>query len=233
MKMEQNSAQVFSENWSIYQKMILHNYMHHAEFANKTANVFAELPQKKLHILDIGCGDVMALLPVLQQTSVASYTGYDLSSFALQQAAVNLKAQNFSSVLRQGNMITLIEEEEKQFDVIHSSFAIHHLQDDEKRELLQACFNRLLLGGKMIYIDVFREQDISRDRYIEEYFSYIKNDWQLLMASEKQPIYEHVSQYDFPSDIGETIKWVRLAGFSVYENYRPDHRHAMLVLNKE
>ena len=231
--MEQNSARVFSEHWSIYQKMILHNYMHHEEFAGKTADVFRELPKKNLHILDIGCGDAVTLLPVLQQVPVASYTGYDLSSSALRLAAAHLNAHNFSSVLREGNMMALIQEEEKQFDLIHSSFAIHHLQDDEKRKLLQACFHRLLPGGKMIYTDVFRQQHISRDQYIEEYFSYIKNDWPLLAAYEKQPVYEHVRQYDFPSDLEETTGWIQLAGFSVLESYQPDHRHAMLILNKE
>jgi len=231
--MEQNPAKVFSENWSIYQKMIFHNYMHHAEFAGKTAALFETLSQKNLHILDIGCGDVAPLLPVLQQAHVASYTGYDLSTAGLQLAAEHLKAHSFSSALKNGDMLSLILEEENQFDVIHSSFAIHHLQDDKKRELLQACYNKLLPGGKMIYTDVFRQPHISRDQYIDDYFSYIKNDWHLLTAEEKQPIYEHVRQYDFPSDIQETIRWIQLPGFSVSDSYQPDHRHTMLVLEKE
>ena len=207
--------------------------MHHAEFATKTADVFRQLPKKNLHLLDIGCGDVITLLPVLHQVPVSSYTGYDLSSSALQLASLNLNAQNFSSVLMEGNMMSLLEEEEKQFDLIHSSFAIHHLQDDEKMKLLQACFYRLLPGGEMIYTDVFRQQHVSRDQYIEEYFSYIKNDWTSLTVNENRPVYEHILQYDFPGDIEETIRWIRLAGFTVSENYQPDHRHAMLVLDKE
>lgn len=231
--MEQSSAQIFSENWSTYQKLILHNYMHHAEFASKTVDVFKGLPKKDIHLLDIGCGDVIALLPVLQKFPIASYTGYDLSPFALNMAAAHLNEQSFSSVLRKGNMITLIQEEEKQFDLIHSSFAIHHLQDDEKIKLLQACFDRLLSGGRMIYTDVLRQQRTSRDQYIEEYFSYIKNDWPLLAAHEKKLVCDHVRQYDFPGDFEETIAWIKSTGFIVSENYQPDHRHAMLVLNKE
>src|SRR4030095_16499296 len=116
--MEQNPALIFSEHWSIDQKIILHNYMHHAEFANKTATVFKKLSSKKLHILDIGCGDAIPLLPVLQQVQVASYTVYDLSSSALQLASAHLTAHNFSYTFGEGNMIELIQEEENQFDII-------------------------------------------------------------------------------------------------------------------
>src|SRR5947208_14862631 len=100
--MEQNPSLIFSEHWSIYQKIILQNYMYHAEFANKTATVFKKLPSKKLHILDMGCGDVIPLLPVLKQVQVASYAGYDLSSLALQLASQHLTAQNFPYTLREG-----------------------------------------------------------------------------------------------------------------------------------
>ena len=73
---------------------------------------------------------------------------------------------------------------------------------------------------------------MSRDQYIDEYFSYIKNDWLFLTAIEKQPIYEHIRQYDFPCDTEETAGWIELSGFSASENYQPNHFHAMLILNK-
>lgn len=231
--MQQNSAGVFSENWSIYQKIIRFDYMHHAVFAKNTADVVNGLAGKNLQLLDIGCGDAVPLLPILQGVSVASYTGYDLSASALQLASLHLRPLNFPLALKEGNMIALIQEEEKQFNIIHSSFAIHHLQDEEKQKLLKACYDRLLPGSKMIYTDIFREQDAGRDRYIDEYFSFIKNEWPLLTEEEKQPICEHVRQYDFPSDMEETITWIRSVGFSVAGNFQPDHRHAMLVLAKE
>jgi len=230
--MEPNSAQVFSEHWSIYQKVILHNYMHHAEFQQKTSAVFKQFLKRDLHILDIGCGDAATLLPVLQKAAIISYTGYDLSASALELANKHLSSQSFSATLKEGNMVELIDGEEKQFDLIHSSFAIHHLQDDEKRKLLKACFDRLRAGGRIIYIDVFRHGDINRGQYIKKYFSYIRNDWSLLTANEKQPIYEHINQYDFPSDLNETINWIQSFGFTISEKYQPDHRHAMIVWDK-
>jgi len=206
--------------------------MHHAEFQGKTSAVFKQFYKGDLHILDIGCGDVATLLPVLQKAAIVSYTGYDLSASALELADEHLSKESFATTLKEGSMIELIDREEKQFDLIHSSFAIHHLLDDEKRKLLKACFDKLQAGGRMIYIDVFRQRDISRDQYIKEYFSYIRNDWSLLTANEKQPIYEHINQYDFPSDLNETINWIQSFGFTVSEKYQPDHRHTMIVLDK-
>ena len=232
--MEQNSAKVFSENWNIYKKVVQYNYMHHAEFANKTAAVFRTLMVKKsLRILDIGCGDASVLLPNIKRFSGISYTGYDLSSAALQLAAQHLEREKIPVALKEGDMRLLIQEEKNVFDVIHSSFAIHHLQDNEKRKLIAKCFERLTGGGKMIYVDVFRQAGISRDKYIEDYFSYIRNNWPLLTANEKQPIFEHVEKYDFPSNEMETISWAESARFSLSERYEPDHLHTMLVLIKK
>lgn len=60
--MSQNSAQVFSENWSIYKKIMQCNYMHHAEFSSHTSTIFSEMKQQLLQVLDMGCGDALPVL---------------------------------------------------------------------------------------------------------------------------------------------------------------------------
>jgi tRNA (cmo5U34)-methyltransferase len=230
--MASNSAQVFTENWTKYKQIIGHNYMHHAELVARSAAVFAGLAPAELHVLDIGCGDGMVILPSLQNVSVSIYTGYDLSPYALELAKENFKQQLFPSTFKEGDMRLLIAEETQQFDVINSGFAIHHLRDDEKRTFLRACFEKLLPGGTMIYIDVFRPVGSGREAYINEYLAYIQNEWIMMTEEEKQPIFAHIQEYDFPSELEETIDWLQQAGFSVAECYQPDHRHAMIVLKK-
>ena len=68
---------------------------------------------------------------------------------------------------------------------------------------------------------------------LKKYFSFIENDWPLLTINEKQLVYEHIRQYDFPSNIEETIGGLHSLGCPIIETYQPDHRHAMLVLSKE
>lgn len=231
--MEQHSAQIFSDNWNIFQKIIQNDYMHHSEFAAETAAVLNDFQGKWLHMLDIGCGDAAALLTVMRNVNVASYTGYDLSSAMLELAKAHLDAQHIPSVLRQGDMMQLIQSEDKQFDVIYSSFAIHHLPDKEKRKLLQACLARLVPGGKMIYIDIFRSQQMGNEQYIHDYFSLMRNDWSALSENEKQLVMDHVGQYDFPSDIEMSVEWLQFLGFSLEARVQPDRYHAMLVLTNE
>ena len=231
--MEQNSVRVFSNNWNIYEKIRNANYMHHAEFATETAGALKRFDRKGLDILDIGCGDAKALLPVLEQVVVASYTGYDLSPNTLQLAEGHLNGRKFEYSLEQGDMMQLLQSDEKKYHVIYSAFAIHHLHDKEKRKLLQLCFSHLTSGGKMIYIDIFRAQQMSREQYIERYLSMIKNDWRLLSENEKQLLSEHISEYDFPADIEISIEWMQFLGFTLEHRYQPDEYHAMLVLNGE
>ena len=227
--MQINSAQVFSDNWVIYQKIIEHNYMHHAAFAELTEKIFTGF-HKPLHVLDIGCGDAETLLPILKKSTIAEYTGYDLSEPVLELAEVNLDNANIKHTLRQGDMLELILNEEKQFDIIHTSFAIHHLQDDDKKELLQACSKKLVQGGTMIYTDTFRDPLIDRETYIQNYFSFINSDWVLLSETEKQPIFDHVSEYDFPSTKDETIEWLQNNGLRLVNSYEPDPFHVLLEL---
>ena len=127
----------------------------------------------------------------------------------------------------------LLQSEEIKFDVIHSSFAIHHLRDKEKRKLQQLCFAHLLPGGKMIYVDIFRPRQMSREQYIEGYLSMIARDWKSLSENEKQLLCEHIEQYDFPADIEISIEWLEFVGFSLDARFQPDQYHGMLVLNGE
>ncbi|HYK46334.1 MAG TPA: class I SAM-dependent methyltransferase [Parafilimonas sp.] len=231
--MEQSSVRVFSNNWNIYEKIRHANYMHHAEFATQTADALKSFNGKHLHILDIGCGDAKALLPVLEQVTVASYTGYDLSPNTLQLAEGHLTGRNFGYSLQQGDMMQLLQSDEKKYDLIYSAFAIHHLHDKEKRKLLQLCFAHLTPGGKMVYMDIFRAQQMSREQYIERYLSMIRNDWQVLSENEKQLLCEHISEYDFPADTEISIEWMQFLGFTLEQRYQPDAYHAMLVLSGE
>jgi ubiquinone/menaquinone biosynthesis C-methylase UbiE len=230
--MQTNSAQVFSDNWIIYQKIIDNNYMHHAELGELTNKIFSGF-HKPLHVLDIGCGDAETLLPILKKVNIEHYTGYDLSEHVLELANSNLDKEKVTHTLKQGDMLELILNEGKQFDIIHSCFAIHHLQDAEKRKLLQACSEKLLPGGTMIYTDTFRRDLVDRETYIQNYFSFINKDWKLLSEGEKQPIFDHIRQYDFPSTSHETIIWLESFGFDINSSYEPDAFHLLFELRKK
>ncbi|MES1217038.1 MAG: class I SAM-dependent methyltransferase [Bacteroidota bacterium] len=230
--MTESSAQVFSDNWGIYKKIMQCNYMHHAEFSDHTAAIFKEMKQQQLLVLDIGCGDAIPVLPHLLSYGKINYTGYDLSGPALQIAAANLSSLSGNITLKEGDMLTLLQEERNMFDLIISSFAIHHLQDGEKNKLLENCYTHLKPGGKMIYTDIFLTQQPNREFYINEYFDNINSKWTLMSEKEKQPIFDHVRQFDFPSQLEDTINFCKKSGFIVTVIFQPDPWHTMILLSK-
>ena len=207
--------------------------MHHTEFSNHTSAIFNEIKTQPLQVLDIGCGDALPLLPHLLSHGKINYTGYDLSGPALQIAAANLSAISGNKTLKEGDMLTLLQEETNMFDLIISSFAIHHLQDDEKNKLLKNCYSHLKPKGKMIYTDIFIIRQPNRETYINEYFDNIRSNWILMSHEEKQPIFDHVSQFDFPSQLKKTISYCNDLGFTASIVLQPDRWHTMILLSKE
>jgi cyclopropane fatty-acyl-phospholipid synthase-like methyltransferase len=225
-------AAIFVSSWNIYQKIITYNYMRHKEMAEKTRAAFNSAYIKTpMRVLDFGCGDAQPIIPQLQLQPVSEYIGYDLSGSALEFAKQNLAAIPCKCLLRCAPMQSFSDIEMENFDIIHSSYAIHHLQDDEKINLLQACFNRLNNGGIMIVIDIFSNAGQKREAYIEEYIHNIETAWAMVTRDEKQQVYDHIRNYDLPVYTGDMAGWARAAGFTVTE-YRIDERHTMLALKK-
>ncbi len=229
--MQQNSAQVFSNNWLLYQKIVDHDYMHHHSIAECTWDIFNTKHVKPIDLLDIGCGDAAPLVPILEISNMDSYTGYDLSDAALDLAKANMQKFKFPAIFKQGNMLSLLETEENTFDLIHSSFAIHHLQDSDKMNLLDTCFKRLMPHGKMIYTDVFRKPGTSRAEYLTDYLNYI-NSWSRFSKAEIQPIVDHILQFDFPADISESIAGLKKIGFEVFIRLKFEEMHYLIELKK-
>jgi SAM-dependent methyltransferase len=225
-----NSAQVFTDNWNVYQKIVQNNYMHHKGFAAQTATAWGELSPAA--VLDIGCGDASTMFPFLIEHPETAFTGYDLSGHALRLAASNLETLSNSIQLREGDMRSLLEQEPEQFNLVHSSFAIHHLADEAKRQLFRAVYEHLLPGGLFLYTDVFRRADRSREEYIDDYFRFVDTGWPALEAWEKQIVYDHVQEYDFPAVLSDCTGWLEVIGFKLVNLYQPDERHMMLQLRK-
>jgi methylase of polypeptide subunit release factors len=75
------------EEWQVYEKLLIHDYMdHRAFFARLQAEVLARL-QRPLAVLDLGCGDLAPILPLLEALPVREYLGVDESGAALAMAA--------------------------------------------------------------------------------------------------------------------------------------------------
>lgn len=232
--MNDNSTEIFKRNWRIYTQITLNNYMFHNDFALHTSSVFSEMSKSNppIDVLDCGCGDAFQLSRQLLGLSVSSFTGYDMSEQALDLAQKNFRNHDHPVILKNGAMQDLILEESKSFDVIYSSFAIHHLQDEGKKNFLNSCYNRLKTGGKIILIDILRTKEQTVSEYLERYIDVINNTWDAISNPDKELIFDHMRNYDFPTVIDDFSDWVTETGFTITKRFDANPLNIMLIAQK-
>ena len=227
------SVILFNKNWQLYKKVIDANYMHHALFQRLIGEALRQMGERgPLRFLDLGCGDASQLIDHLQELDVDTYVGYDLSNTALALAKENLTFMAGKTMFVDGRMEELLAEDENMYDIIHTSFAVHHLDDDMKAAMIRMASERLAPGGLLIYVDVFRQDDIGRAEYIEEYCGHMDVHWSLLSGDEKQSIRDHVTQFDFPSIVGLILAHARSSGLENMAMHTNDETHCFLCFKK-
>lgn len=234
MQPQTDPTQLFIRNWEIYQKVIEKNYMRHKELGETVQKHLNEYShQNPIQMLDIGCGDAHQISKQLKLIHTISYTGFDLSEQATQTAKNYFTTFENNAQFQIGKMEELIKKDNSTYNVIYSSFAIHHLTDDKKAELIKDCFERLINGGLFILIDIKRLPGQSTDAYKESYALWIREDWHALEEDEKNAIIDHLFSCDLPVETRSYIEYAQKAGFNLREELNIDARHALLVFEKK
>lgn len=233
MQVVEDPSQIFISSWNIYQKVIQANYMKHLElgiYSQKYLMDFAH--DEALRLLDIGCGDARQISQQLSDLNVKSYTGYDLSEDAVALARQNMAKTGATVNFRIGKMEELIKSETRTFNVIYSSFAIHHLKEAAKQDFLADCYRVLETGGLFILIDVKRAPGQSREEYNSSYVNWIQSDWDILQETEKNAVAAHLVTCDFPIEMSTYTQYAEAAGFSLVDEIDIDQRHGLAVFKK-
>jgi ubiquinone/menaquinone biosynthesis C-methylase UbiE len=190
---------LFRSSWSTYQKIVEHNYMFHQELFSACKPILRSL-HKPIQILELGSGDASLIKSLLCDFQIKLYSGCDLSENALQLAKINLSNLDSTVELNCIDMLSQLKRlESNSFDVIFSSFAIHHLSDDDKNLLFGECYRVLKIPGFFILIDVIRNEDEGRQIYIEKYLNAVDTHWSALTKAEFEQISDHVRANDFPN----------------------------------
>ena len=202
----------FERQWTSYRAIVEHDLMEHQAVARATAAAIdswlAARPagEPAPHLVDLGCGDLALLAPVLQRLPLASYTGLDLTAAVLPLAKQALGAVPYPSLWLEGDLLAWAkaglgaEGSASPVDILHSAFAIHHLTDPDKATFLQTARQRIAPGGVFIWVDVFRQPGESRDAYVARYKQRIAAQWSQMTAEQLQHVTSHLSAYDIPAD---------------------------------
>jgi Methyltransferase domain len=175
--------------WQRYRKVIDANYMHHAEFSAHIEQVLcSRFASRPFSILDLGCGDTAILAPMLANMEVRAYEGVDLSEAALALAEQNLKSLSCPVHLTHSDLLAALKQGHRRYDVIHTSYAVHHLSTDQKGEFFALVAKRLEKDGFLLLTDVTREEDESLPVHFQRYCDWLRRDWHGLSEDEKTAI---------------------------------------------
>lgn len=187
------------EEWQVYGKLVTHDYMDHRVFFKRLQAEIAARFERPVAILDLGCGDLTPILPILPNLALRQYVGIDESGAALALASRNMQALSVPGRLIKGDLLLSLDEMEDCFDIILASFSLHHLADPaDKRRTLQAARQHLKPEGFIAIIDVFCAQEELREQYLERWINHAENRYVELQAEERALLFDHVRARDFP-----------------------------------
>ena len=187
------------EEWRVYEKLLIHDYMDHRGFFNRLQQEVQTRFSQPISILDLGCGDLSPIWPLLQNVDLMRYVGIDESDGGLTLAKGRLSGLSQSSELIKGDILAVLAGLQEQFDLIVASFSLHHYADtNDKLRVLQAAKQHLNTGGMFALIDVFSAEDETRDEYLERWIEHADGRYQVLLPEEKQLLFNHVRSRDYP-----------------------------------
>ena len=201
------------EEWQVYEKLLIHDYMdHRAFFARLQAEVRNRF-QRPPAILDLGCGDLTPILPMLAQVPLRRYVGIDESDVALAIAANRLDELGQPSRLISGDLVAVLDEISGPFDVVLASFSLHHLADPGDKLMALKRARRLLAeDGFFAMIDVLCAEAEPRERYVERWIANAESRYLELRPAEKALLFDHVRARDFPLSLNTWRALGREAG---------------------
>ena len=219
----------FFRAWDTYAKVVAANYMFHRELGQGVRNALRwRFEGRDFSLLDLGCGDAAVMAPLLEGLSLKSYKGVDLAPPALALAAKNLAHLDCPVALVEADFMSALRDSAPQ-DVIHSSFAQHHLTTDGKGEFFQLAARRLNPGGLLILVDVTREENESHDDYMRNYPGWLRKTMTSLAGEEHDQICDHLTRNDFPETASTLRAQAESAGLVALEILVPHKWHRLLL----
>ncbi len=237
----------FQRQWSSYRAVVEHDLMEHRAVASATATALdswlAARPADAAapRLVDLGCGDLALLAPLLQRLPLGSYTGLDQAAVVLPMAQQALGSVPYATHWLEGDLLAWAQGHLDRgsgggaapptTDILHSAFAIHHLDDPAKLTFLQAARTRMSPGALFIWVDVFREPGESREAYVARYTQRIQQGWPQLTAEQQEHVISHLSRFDIPADRAAIAAAAEAAGWRWHWAWQGAHQaEAMAVL---
>ena len=208
----ESAASIFQQEWSLYRKVVDHNYIFQREAYARLRMALAEEARRPFRFLDLACGDAGSIVDVLSGAHVASYYGVDLSAEALRLASLALAELPCPVTLRQGDFMETLATHSEPVDIIWIGLSLHHLRTPAKLEAMRAARKRLDERGMLLVYEHTSPDGEDRESWFRRW-ELLELDWTALTPEEWRRLAAHVRTYDFPETASGWRALGKEAGF--------------------
>ena len=204
------------EQWAMYDAVVRGDYMRHAELAQALGEWAADY-RTAASIVDLGCSDAWLASHAFRTANVEHYVGVDLAESSIERARRNLAIWPGQAELVCGNLADVLAKlPTASANVVLASYSLHHFSTADKLKLVGEIRRLLVKGGAFLWIDAVRDDDESRDAYIDRLTHVMSHDWIGLTVEQRERGVTHVRTSDYPETKSWMLEHVEAAGF------RPD-----------
>ncbi len=201
------------EQWAMYDAVVRHDYMRHAELAN-ALSVWAAEFGRPLRIVDLGCSDASLATSGFCDADVDHYLGVDLAESSIERARGRLAIWPGKVELVCGNLAEVLATlPDGSANTLLASYSLHHFSTADKLKLIDEAWRLLAPGGSLLWIDAVRDDGEDRDAYIDRLTHVMSHDWVGLTAEQRERGVEHVRTSDYPETKSWMLAHVEAAGF--------------------
>ncbi len=207
------------DQWSLYSRILANNYMRHRDLSVVLREFLAGLA-RSCRVVDLGCGDGWMARECLKSTRVLRYVGIDTSADAIARVRACPPAGTNPDNARidlccDDVFIALPALPAGEFDLVLSSYCLHHFSQPRKQDVLRQIRRLLTPDGGFIWTDVARHSQQTRDTYLKSLVHEIRQNWPALRSDEVEETVAHVLSSDFPEEQQWMLDTARECGFSL------------------
>lgn len=188
--------------------------------------------QGHYRLLDLGCGSARYLAPCLKRFPPAIYEGVDLSEAALAEARAYLAGLPGQVILTYRDLLVAVESTDRAWDVLFTGFAIHHLMPADKARFFRAAEHCLSPNGWLILVDVVREENQTRESYLNGYLKFMREKWIKIPLDQLEEACTHVHDHDYPECLSTLQEMAKAAGLNSTRLISRYQQHHMLLFSR-
>ena len=164
-------------------------------------------------ILELGCGTGNLTCLMSRRFPQSRIQAVDISQECITECNRRLPKTNIEYIRSDFRDLLFPE---KSFDLIMSSISIHHLDDEDKKELFKGLFLWQNSEGILTFCDQFRG---GMNHLYSKHMAMWKASAFNQGATEKEwhMWMDHQSQHDYHATLLEHVDWLKAAGYSIVD----------------